>query len=120
MIAPPNAGAASATGPFALLQGLLAPGELHLIQAASDLSEAPGSLPFVMNAAYLDNATRYHVVYGDIGDGSDGVVQVASALALPLGAGETATMFVAQHDDLHRQSSSLGVAVLIEALLQVQ
>lgn len=120
MIAPPNAGAVNATGPFVLLQALLLPGESHLIQAASDLGETPSSLPFVMNAAYLDNATRYHVVYGDIGDGSDGVVQVSSALALPLGPGETATLFTAQHDDLHRQATSLGVAAWISGLLQAQ
>ena len=120
MVAPPNAGAAAATAPFTLLQGLLQPDESHLIQASSDLSEAPGSLPFALNAAYQDSATRYHIVYGDIGDGSDGVVQVSSALALPLGLGETATPFVALHDALHRQAGSLGVAAWVGALLQAQ
>lgn len=120
MMAPPNAGAASAVTPFALLQAVTEPEEAYLIQTADDLSESAGSLPLLMNASYVDSATRYHTVYGDIGTGTDGVVSVASALALPRGAGETATLFVAQHDDLHRLATSLGVAVLIGSLLQAQ
>ena len=103
-----------------MLEAVVTPEERYLIQTADDLDESPTSLPVLMNASYLDNATRYHTVYGDIGTGTDGVVSVASALALPLGVGETATLFVAQHDDLHRFATSLGVAVWIGSLLQAQ
>ncbi|MFN3243406.1 MAG: hypothetical protein ACE37K_18025 [Planctomycetota bacterium] len=120
LVAPPNAGAAGAVGPFALLESVITPDEAYLLQAADDLSERPGSLPFEMNASYVDNATRYHVIYGDLGGGTDGVVPVASATALPVGASETSTMFVAQHDDLHRLATSLGIAVWMGTLLQVQ
>ena len=41
-------------------------------------------------------------------------------LALPLGADETATLYAAQHDDLHRLATSLGVAVWMGAVLQAQ
>ncbi|MCK5941187.1 MAG: hypothetical protein KAI24_04385, partial [Planctomycetes bacterium] len=120
MLAPPNAGAAGAVAPFALLEQVVTPQERHLLQTADDLDETPGSLPFAMNATYVDNATRYHIIYGDLGSGSDGVVSVASALALPLGPAETATMFVALHDDLHRRATSLGIAVWLGTLLQTQ
>ncbi|MEC8253630.1 MAG: hypothetical protein VX044_10465 [Planctomycetota bacterium] len=120
MMAPPNGGAASAVVPFAMLEAVVTPEERYLIQTADDLDESPTSLPVLMNASYLNNGTRYHTVYGDIGTGPDGVVSVASALALPLGVGETATLFVAQHDDLHRFATSLGVAVWIGSLLQAQ
>ena len=120
MMAPPNAGAAGAVGPFSLLEPLLTPAEAYLLQTSSDLSERPDSLPLLMNAAYVDSATRYHVIYGDIGTGTDGVVPVASALALPMGPGETSTLFVAQHDDLHRQATSLGVASWLGSILQGQ
>jgi len=120
LMAPPNAGAAAAVAPFAVLEGLLAPEESQLLQTADDLSERADSLPLLMNASYFDNATRYHTIYGDIGDGSDGVVPAASALALPLGAGETATLYAAQHDDLHRLATSLGIAVWMGSVMQAQ
>ena len=41
-------------------------------------------------------------------------------LALPMGPGETSTLFVAQHDDLHRQATSLGVASWLGSILQGQ
>lgn len=119
-LAPPNAGAAGAVAPFSLLEFVVTPEEAYLLQVADDLSERPDSLPFVMNALYVDNATRYHTIYGDIGGGTDGVVPVASATALPVGLGETSTMFVAQHDDLHRLATSLGIAVWMGTLLQGQ
>lgn len=120
MVAPPNAGAAGAVAPFSLLEQVITPEEAYLLQAADDLSELPGSLPFDMNATYVDSATRYHVIYGDIGGATDGVVPVASATALPVAPDETSTMFVAQHDDLHRLATSVGIAVWMGSLLQAQ
>ena len=117
MMAPPNAGAASAVAPLAFLQSLVAPQEQPLLQVVSDLDESPSSLPLEMNAGYVDNASMYHIVYGDLGSGTDGVVSVASALALPLGFQEQHAMFVAQHDDLHRNATSLGVGAWIRAVL---
>jgi len=120
MLAPPNAGAEMALLPLSLLDAAIAPEERYLLQLSDDLSEQPGSLPFEMNATYVDNATRYHIIYGDIGNGSDGVVPVVSATALPIGPGETSTEFVAQHDDLHRLATSLGIAVWMGTVLQAQ
>jgi pimeloyl-ACP methyl ester carboxylesterase len=92
--------------------------EQYLLQSAIDLSYRPDSIVFAMNAAYADNAARYHVLYGDLGNGSDGVVSVASALALPLFPPETSMMFVAAHDALHLLGGSNGVTDRIVALLQ--
>ena len=75
-------------------------------------------MPLQLNASYVDNATRYHLIYGDIGIGSDGVVSVASVLALPLFGSETEKMFGATHPGLHRDATTLGIAVWIGTLLQ--
>ena len=120
LMAPPNAGAPVAAGPLTLLEPLLLSDESYLLQSAEDLSGDVSSLPVLMNASYVDNATRYHIIYGDLGSGTDGVVPVSSVLALPLGADETATLYAAQHDDLHRLATSLGVAVWMGAVLQAQ
>ncbi len=92
--------------------------ELPLLQAVIDLSYRPDAVTMQLNAAYVDNTTRYHVVYGDIGGGTDGVVTIASALALPLFPPETATLFVANHDELHLAAGINGVAARIDSLLQ--
>jgi len=120
MLGPPNAGAKSSTLPFAMFESVLPESERNLLQVAVDLSEEPGSLPLVMNQSYFDNATRYHIIYGDLGTGTDGVVTTASALALPVTAPETATLFMAPHDDLHLRATSLGIAVWIGTLMQSQ
>jgi len=91
--------------------------EQHKVQAALDLSYRSDAITARMNALYADNATRYHVVYGDLG-GGDGVVTVASALALPLGPGETAMAFPTFHDALHALAAINGVAAHVVALLQ--
>ena len=118
MLGPPNAGAQSSTLPLAAFEEGLPASERHLVQVASDLSERPDSLPIVMNQSYVDNLTYYDIIYGDLGNGSDGVVTTASALALPITAPETSMMFVAPHDDLHRRATSLGIAVWIGSLMQ--
>jgi hypothetical protein len=82
-----------------------------------DLEEGAGTFTAQLNAAYVDNATDYHVIYGDVGTGTDGVVAVASALAVPLSGPETATVFVATHVDLHVRAAALGVAARINDLL---
>ena len=87
-------------------------------QAVFDIGYRPDSIVLQMNAAYVDNATRYHVIFGDIGGGTDGVVSVASALALPLFPPETAAQFPAQHDDLHVFAGQNGIAARIGQLLQ--
>lgn len=120
MLGPPNAGAQSSTLPLAAFEAALPESERALLQVAMDLGEQPGSLPLVMNQLYVDNATRYHIVYGDLGSGSDGVVTTASALALPLAGPETATLFLAPHDDLHQRATSLGIATWIGTLMQAQ
>lgn len=88
------------------------------LQAAVDLSYSPFALTVGMNADYVDNATRYHIVYGDVGIGGDGVVSVVSALALPLGPGETTAVFAAFHDALHVEAATNGVAAHVALLLQ--
>ncbi|MFT4844102.1 MAG: pimeloyl-ACP methyl ester carboxylesterase [Planctomycetota bacterium] len=118
MLGVPNAGAQASTLPFTTIEAKLPESERWLLQVGQDLSEQPDSLPFVMNASYVDNATRYHIIYGDIGNGSDGVVTTDSALALPLTGAESATLFTVQHDDLHLRATSLGIAVWIGTLLQ--
>lgn len=87
------------------------------VQAALDLSYRSDAITARMNALYVDNATRYHVVYGDLG-GGDGVVTVASALAVPLGPDETANAFPTFHDALHTLAAVNGVAAHVAALLQ--
>ncbi|MGK0205122.1 MAG: pimeloyl-ACP methyl ester carboxylesterase [Planctomycetota bacterium] len=120
MLGVPNAGAQTSTIPFAAIEAKLPESERWLLQVGQDLGEQPESLPFVMNVSYVNNATRYHIIYGDLGNGSDGVVTTASALALPLTAPESATLFMVQHDDLHRRATTLGIAVWIGTLLQGQ
>lgn len=120
MLGPPNAGARASTLPFAAFEATLPASERDLLQVAVDLGEEPVSLPLAMNQGYVDNATLYHVIYGDLGTGTDGVVTTASALSLPLFGPETATLFMAPHDDLHLRATSLGVAVWIGTLMQTQ
>ena len=48
------------------------------------------------------------------------MVTTASALALPVAAPESATLFTVAHDDLHQRATSLGIAVWIGTLLQAQ
>ncbi|MFK7740424.1 MAG: hypothetical protein AB8H80_08870 [Planctomycetota bacterium] len=114
----PNGGAQSITQAFSFFTSALDDDERFFVQAALDLDEQPGSLPLEMNASYVDNQTVYHTVYGDVGVGSDGVVPVVSALALPLTEPETTMMFASTHDDLHLRATSLGIAQWIGSLLQ--
>ena len=120
MLGVPNAGANQVTFAFERLRSKLSEQDLPLIQISQDLSESPSSLPLLMNASYFDNATRYHLIYGDLGSGTDGVVTTSSALALPLTTPETATLFNIGHDDLHLRATSTGVAVWLGTLLQSQ
>lgn len=113
----PNAGCDIGQQLVATLLAQAQPGEQRKLQAALDLSYRGDAITVGMNALYVDNATRYHVVYGDLG-GSDGVVTVASALALPLGPGETAQGFAAFHDALHTAAATNGVAAHVGAILQ--
>lgn len=94
------------------------PAERFLLQSAHDISYQPDALGRLLTAGYVDNATRYHLVYGDRGDGSDGVVTVASTLALPLLPPETLAPFVADHGQLHMLAQSLGITALLDQLLQ--
>ena len=94
------------------------PEEQSKLQAAIDLSYRADAVTVAINAGYVDNATRYHVVHGGLGFGTDGVVTIASALALPLGPGETAVGFPVLHDALHAEAAANGVAAHVAALLQ--
>lgn len=114
----PNAGSELGEELVRVLLPNLTLGDQRLLQSAIDLSYRPDAATVAMNAAYVDNATRYHVIYGDLGGGSDGVVSVASALALPLFATESAFLFAAQHDELHTRAASNGVAARLDQLLQ--
>ena len=113
----PNAGAAFAEGLIATLVPQIAANELDRVQAAFDLSEQPGSFTAMLNEAYVDNPTRYHFVCGDLGNGSDGVVSIASVLALPLGPGDTVRSFPVGHVELHAAAGSSGIATLIDMLI---
>lgn len=114
----PNAGAEFANGLIATLVPQLRPDELGLVQAAFDLSEQPDSFTAWLNAAYVDNPTRYHFVFGDLGDGSDGVVSVASALALPVQPGDSVHGFAVGHAELHLTAGTSGVAALVDTLVE--
>lgn len=114
----PNAGADLGDELAASLLPNVPPAEYPLLQAVFDIGYRPDTIVLQMNAAYVDNATRYHVIFGDIGGGTDGVVSVASALALPLFPPETAAQFPAQHDDLHVFAGLNGIAARIDQLLQ--
>jgi pimeloyl-ACP methyl ester carboxylesterase len=94
------------------------PEEQGKLQAAIDLSYRTDAITRVMNAQYVDNATRYHVAHGGLGFGTDGVVTIASALALPLGPDESAVGFPVLHDALHTEAAANGVAAHVAALLQ--
>lgn len=120
LIGVPNTGAKESTVPFDLIETAMPVAERQLLQVGRDLSEQPDSLPFVMNDRYIDNRTRYHVIYGDVGNGTDGVVSVDSAKAVPLSFPETAVMFNVAHDDLHRRATSTGIAVVINNMLQAR
>ena len=113
----PNAGCDIGEQLVATMVATSPAAERSKVQAALDLSYRSDAITARMNALYADNATRYHVVYGDLG-GGDGVVTVASALAVPLGPGETAMAFPTFHDALHTLASVNGVAAHVAALLQ--
>ncbi len=118
MLGVPNAGSELGS---AIVSGLLPRipvGEQALLQAAIDISYRADAITMRMNATYVDNATRYHILYGDIGGGSDGVVTVASALALPLFGPETSQLFAVNHDDLHGKAAQNGIATRIDTILQ--
>lgn len=119
LVGVPNAGSAFGQNLADVMLTNVPANEQHLLQSVIDLSYRPDSIMVALNAAYVDNAARYHVVYGDVGGASDGVVSVASALALPLHAPETATLFAVAHDALHVFGGSNGVTAHIAALLQI-
>jgi pimeloyl-ACP methyl ester carboxylesterase len=118
MLGVPNAGSELGNGLSLTLLPHVPAAELPLLQAVVDLSYRPDSITMQLNAAYVDNPTRYHVVYGDLGSGSDGVVTVASATALPLFGPETSAGFAVDHDGLHRAAGANGIAAHVGALLQ--
>jgi pimeloyl-ACP methyl ester carboxylesterase len=101
-----------------ILPRIPAPEQFRL-QAAIDLSFRPDAVTMSLNANYVDNPTRYHVLYGDLGAQSDGVVTVASALALPLFGPETATAFATGHVELHAQAAQNGVLARVQQLLSL-
>lgn len=114
----PNAGSEYGDDLVASLLPNVPPAEVYLLQAALDISYRPDAICLQMNASYVDNATRYHVIFGDVGGGTDGVVSVVSALALPLFPPETAAQFFARHDELHTRAGGNGITSRIDLLLQ--
>jgi pimeloyl-ACP methyl ester carboxylesterase len=120
LLAVPNAGSELGGALLGTLVPQVPLAEAALVQSADDLSFSPQAITNVMNASYVDNPTRYFVLYGDVNySGSDGVVTVASALALPLFWPETSTRFEAEHNELHTSAGSLGVAARIDTILQL-
>jgi hypothetical protein len=119
LIGVPNAGSAFVASLFDGLMPWLPARDLRFVRARDDLAEGAGSFTAALNQAYVDNATQYHIVYGDLGIGSDGAVSVASATALTLVPPETATGFAATHSDLHRRAATNGVAAHVRAVLQL-
>jgi pimeloyl-ACP methyl ester carboxylesterase len=113
----PNAGSDLGSVLVATILPLIPSAEQYRLQAAIDLSYRPDAVTMSLNASYVDNPTRYHVLYGDLGAQSDGVVNVASALALPLFGPETATAFAVGHDQLHTEAAQNGVLVRVQQLL---
>jgi pimeloyl-ACP methyl ester carboxylesterase len=119
LLAVPNAGSEIGGALLGTLAAQVPATEQALVQSASDLSFGSAAITMSMNATYFDNPTRYFVLYGEVnGSGSDGVVNVASALALPLFSPETSTRFVAEHNELHQRAGSVGVASRIDTILR--
>jgi hypothetical protein len=114
----PNAGADLGGLLLGTLLPLVPETEQSLLQAAIDISFRNDAITLQLNGTYIDNPTLYHTVYGDIGGQSDGVVTVASALAVPRFGAETATLFPVGHQALHTEARQNGVAAHIAALLQ--
>ncbi len=114
----PNAGSELGNSLVSTLLPNIPADEVYLLQAAIDLSYRPDAITMQLNANYVDNATRYHVVYGDIGGGTDGVANVTSALALPLFGAETSRLFAVSHVELHGRALSSGITAYIHSLLQ--
>lgn len=117
LLGTPNAGSAIAGGLLAALQPNLPPADARFVRAGIDLLEGEGTFMAAQNAAYADNATVYHTICGDVGNGSDGIVRVDSARALPLFPPEEEILFGVSHTDLHRGASGNGVAAWINARL---
>lgn len=113
----PNAGSAVACELLAALAPNLPPADARFVRAGIDLLEGFGTFTAAQNAAYTDNATVYHTICGDVGDGSDGIVTVQSARALPLFPPEELIVFAQSHVDLHRGAAWNGVAAWINARL---
>lgn len=113
----PNAGSDLGSALVATILPLIPEPEQYKLQAAIDLSYRPDAVTMSLNANYVDNPTRYHVLYGDLGAQSDGVVNVASALALPLFGPETATGFPVGHVELHTEAAQNGVLARVQQLL---
>lgn len=118
MLGTPNAGSSIAGGLFAALVPNLPAADAKFVRAGLDLSEADDSFMAGLNAAYVDNPTVYHTICGDLGNGTDGIVSVASARAIPLFPPETETVFPVGHFDLHGAAGWNGVSALLGTLLQ--
>lgn len=117
LIGTPNGGSAFGDELVAFVERNAEPNEAYLMQGALDISRFPEAIALQLTAAYVDNPTAYHILYGDRGDGTDGVVTTSSATALALIAPETSALFAAQHDALHSHAASNGVAAYVHMLL---
>ena len=102
---------------LALLQPNLPPADARFARAGLDLLEGANTFAQAQIAAYTDNPTVYHSIAGDIGNGTDGIVTLASTRALPLSLPEEEVVFVQTHLDLHRAAAVNGVAAWINARL---
>ena len=118
LLGTPNAGSETAGGLFAALVPVLSGDDAAFARAGLDLLEGPGTFTALQNAAYVDNATQYHVIAGDVGIGGDGIVALPSARAIALAMGETEMVFPVAHFDLHRGAAGNGIAARIDWLLQ--
>jgi len=117
LLGTPHAGSDTAGGLFAAMLPALPVSDQHFLQSGLDLLEGPGTFTANLNAGYSDNAARYLNVYGDYGVGSDGIVSVAAATALPLALPEESQVFATTHPGLHTDAAWNGIAAWINSRL---
>ncbi|MGB3969131.1 MAG: hypothetical protein WBO45_20520 [Planctomycetota bacterium] len=119
LVGTPNAGSNIGGELFTALAPVLPAADARFVRAGIDLLEGDDTFTAAQNAGYVDNPTVYHTICGDLGNGTDGLVSVASARAVPLFPPESEVVFPIGHFDLHRAAAWNGVADWINARLPV-
>lgn len=117
LLGTPNAGSNTAGSLFASMLPALPPSDQRFLQSGLDVIEGPDTFTAALNAGYVDNPARYLNVYGDYGVGSDGIVSVAAATALPLTSPEESQLFPTTHPGLHTDAAWNGIAAWVNSRL---